>query len=70
MNGTIPNLFNSKLDRFCILTTKEQPDVDVIKLYLEEIWISSKLRTWKNLVMLSEPALKCENNAICKWNYT
>ena len=40
------------------------PVVDVIKLFLEEISISPKLRNWKTFVLMSEPAQKCENNAI------
>ena len=39
------------------------PVVDVIKLFLEEISISPKLRNWKTFVLMSKPALlKCENN--------
>ena len=33
--------------------------VDVIKLF----WISPKLKNGKKFVLMSEPALKCENNA-------
>ena len=41
---------------------KRSSVVDVIKLFLEEILISPKLRNWKTFVLMSEPALKCENN--------
>ena len=34
--------------------------VDVIKLFLEEIQISPKLRNGKKIVLMFEPALKCE----------
>jgi len=44
--------------------------IDVIKLFLEEIWISPKLRNWTKFVLMSEPAQKCENNAIFKQHYT
>ena len=40
--------------------------VDVIKLFLEEIQISPKLRNGKKLFLMSEPALKYENNASFK----
>ena len=46
------------------------PVVNVIKLFLEEIYISQKLRNWKKFVRMSEPALNCENNAIFKQNNT
>ena len=45
------------------------PVVDVIKLFLEEILISPKLRNWKTFVLMSEPAQKCVNNAISNQNY-
>ena len=38
--------------------------VDVIKLFLEEISISPKLRNGKKFVIMSKLALKCVNNAI------
>ena len=38
------------------------PVVDFIKLFLEEISISPKLRNWKTFVLMSKPALKCESN--------
>ena len=44
--------------------------VDVIKLFLEEIWISPKFTNTKKFVLMSEPALKCENNWIYKQIYT
>ena len=44
--------------------------VDVIKLFLEEIWISPKLRNGKKLFLMSEPALKYENNASFEQIYT
>ena len=44
--------------------------VDVIKLFLEEIQISPKLRNLKKFVLMSEPEQKCENNAVFKQNYT
>jgi len=37
------------------------PVVDVIKLFLEEIEISPKLRNWIKFVLMTEPAQKCEN---------
>ena len=40
--------------------------VDVIKLILQEIQISPKLRNGKKFVLMSNPALKCENNASFK----
>ena len=40
------------------------------KAFLEEIQISPKLRNWKMFAVISEPALKCENNAIFKQSYT
>ena len=40
--------------------------VDVIKLFLKEIQISPKLRNGKKFVLMSEPALKYENNASFK----
>ena len=40
------------------------PVVDVIKLFLEEISISPKLRNGKKFVIMSKLALKCVNNAI------
>ena len=46
------------------------PAVDVIKLLLEEIQISQKLRNGKKFVTMSESAQKCENQAIFKQNYT
>ena len=46
------------------------PVVDVIKLFLEEIWISPKLRNGKKLFLMSEPALKYENNASFEQIYT
>ena len=42
------------------------PVVDVIKVFLEELCISPKFRIWKKFVLMSEPALYCENNAIFK----
>ena len=47
-----------------------RPVVDVIKLFLEEIWISPKLRNGKKLFLMSEPALKYENNASFEQIYT
>ena len=49
---------------------EQAPVVDVIKLFLEEIQISPKLRNGKKFVLISEPAQKCENNAIFKQNFT
>ena len=49
---------------------KLQSVVDVIKLFLEEIWISPKLRNGKKLFLMSEPALKYENNASFEQIYT
>ena len=46
------------------------PVVDVIKLFLEEIYISPKLRNAKTFVLMSEHALKCLNNASFKQIYT
>ena len=46
------------------------PVVDVIKLFLEEIEISPKLRNGKKFVLMSEPTLKCENNTSFKQIYT
>ena len=43
---------------------------NVIKLFLEEIEISQKLRNWKKFCLMSETAQKCENNAILKQNFT
>ena len=42
--------------------------VYVIKLFLEEIQISSKVRNWKKFVLVYEPAQKCEKNATFKQN--
>ena len=50
--------------------TLPNPVVDVIKLFLEEIWISPKLRNGKKLFLMSEPALKYENNASFEQIYT
>ena len=47
-----------------------RPGVNVIKLFLEDIQISPKLRHLIKFVMMSEPAQKCENQAIFKQNYT
>ena len=49
---------------------KLRPVVNVTILFLEEIQISPKLIHWKKFVLMSEPALKCENNAIFNQNYT
>ena len=45
------------------------PVVDVINFF-EEISISPKLRNWNKFVLISEPALKCENNIAFKQMYT
>ena len=37
---------------------KKRPVVDVIKLFLEEIYISPKIRNWIKFVLMSEPAQK------------
>ena len=55
---------------FASLDSAASPVVDVIKLFLEEIWISPKLRNGKKLVLMFEPALKLENNASFKQIYT
>ena len=47
----------------CTKECRVNPVVDIIKLFLP------KLRNWKTFVLMSEPALKCENNAIFKSNY-
>ena len=49
---------------------KSGPIVDVIKLILEEISISTKLRNWIKFVLMSEPAQKCKNYVLFKQNYT
>ena len=46
------------------------PVVGVIKLFFEDIQISSKLRKWNKFVLMSEPTQKCETNAIFKQNLT
>ena len=46
------------------------PVVDIIKLFWLEILIFQKLRKWKILVLMSEPALIYENNSIFKQKYT
>ena len=46
------------------------PVVDVIKLFLDEIRISPKLRNRKMVVLMSEPEQKYGNNAISNQNYT
>ena len=48
---------------------KIMPVVDVI-IFFEEISISPKLRNWNKFVLISEPALKCENNIAFKQMYT
>ena len=43
----------------------ERSVVDVIKFFLEEIWISSKLpKKLKMFALMSELAQKCQSNAI------
>ena len=48
------------------MTTKTYPVVEVMKLFFGGKLDSPKLRNQKKFVLMSEPALKCENNAIFK----
>ena len=40
------------------------------KTFLEEKWISPKLRNWKKFVLMSEHGQRCENNDRLKHNYS
>ena len=42
---------------------------NVIKLFFGENLEFPKIKKLKKIVLMSKPALKCENNAICKLNY-
>ena len=51
------------------IQAKIKPVVDVIKLFWGNLDFP-KINIGKKFVTMSEPALKCENNAIFKQNYT
>ena len=61
---------NVKISNAAIFMFTLIPVVDVIKLFLDEIRISPKLRNWKMVVLMSEPEQKYGNNAISNQNYT
>ena len=54
-------LFNNLICPVC-------PVVDVVKLFLEEIYISPKFRIEKKFVLMSEPALKYESYFMQNYN--
>ena len=72
LSQTFFSLYSSKVAFVLTISrwTAVWPAVDVIKNSFEGNLDYPKLRNWKKFVMISEPSLQNENNAIFNQNYT